>query len=185
VGQLPTLIDDRLRRFLAGQHLFFVATAPSEADGHVNVSPKGRDSFRVLDDQTVGYLDFVGSGIETAAHLRQNGRICIMFCAFDGPPNIVRLHGRGQVVERHDEGFDTLKERFPGASAPNARAIVVVRVTRISDSCGYGVPLFHYEGERTQLEAWAERKGPDGVREYQRKKNHSSIDGLPGLRWTD
>ena len=174
-------VTGELRAFIEAQHLFFVATAPSGAQGRVNLSPKGLDSLRVLDERTVAYLDFVGSGVETIAHLRENGRIALMFCAFAGPPNIVRLHGRGEAVEPPDARFAALSKRF--APAPGARAVIVVRVERASDSCGYGVPLFSYEGERTQLAAWAAKKGADGLTRYQHDKNARSIDGLPGLRW--
>ena len=174
-------IDSRLKSFMESQHVFFVATAPSGADGRLNLSPKGLDTFRVLDERTVAYLDFVGSGVETIAHLRENGRIVVMFCAFAGPPNIVRLHGRGEAIEPGDARFESLAKLFP--AAPGVRAVIVVRVERASDSCGYGVPLYEYQGERTALGAWAQKKGPEGVAEYQRQKNARSSDGLPGLRW--
>jgi hypothetical protein len=185
MGRLPDAIDDKLRVFLEAQHLFFVATAPLGADGHVNVSPKGLDTFRNVDARTVAYLDFVGSGAETIAHLRENGRICLMFCAFDGPPRIVRLHGHGETIAPDDARFDALRARFPDAPDGSVRTIVLVHVTRVSDSCGYGVPLFRYEGERPQLAAWAARKGPDGLARYQRDKNALSIDGLPALHVRD
>jgi hypothetical protein len=185
MGRLPDAIDDTLRAFLEAQHLFFVATAPLDADGHVNVSPKGLDTFRIVDAHSVAYLDFVGSGAETIAHLRENGRVCLMFCAFDGPPRIVRLHGRGETVTPDHARFDALRARFPDAPDGSVRAIVVVHVTRVSDSCGYGVPLFRYEGERPQLPAWAARKGPEGLARYQRDKNALSIDGLPALSVRD
>lgn len=180
MGKLYTELEERLRSFIAAQRLFFVATAPSGRDGHVNCSPKGLDSLRVLDATTVAYLDYVGSGVETIAHVRENGRIVIMFCAFEGPPRIVRLHGRGEVVEQADDGFPALATMFPDTAG--ARSIIRIHVRRISDSCGYGVPLYRYEGERTQLKAWAERKGPEGLLQYQRENNLESIDRLPGLR---
>ncbi len=183
MGKTYGEIDERLRAFIAAQHCFFVASAPSGPGGHVNCSPKGVDSFRILGPTEVAYLDFVGSGVETIAHVRQNGRVVIMFCAFAGPPNIVRLHGQGQVVEPHDEGFAPLLARF--TPKPGIRAIVRVAVSRIGDSCGYGVPLLDYVGERTQLAAWAERKTEAGLVEYQREKNATSLDGLPGLRWPE
>jgi hypothetical protein len=182
MGKLYAEIDDRLRAFISKQHMFFVASAPTGPDGHVNCSPKGLDTFRILSPARVAYLDFVGSGVETIAHLRQNGRVVIMFCAFDGPPNIVRLHGRGVSVEPRDPEFAALRTGF--GAARGVRAIVRVDLTRISDSCGYGVPLFRYEGERPQMGEWAERKGEDGLEKYQREKNAASLDGLPGLRWT-
>lgn len=182
MGKLLDGIDDRMRAFLAAQHVFFVATAPSGPGGHVNCSPKGLDTFDVLGAREVAYLDYVGSGVETIAHLRENGRIVLMFCAFDGPPNIVRLYGRGRAVEPGDAEFAALRARFPLAPARGVRAIVRVELTRIADSCGYGVPLYRYEGERDQLQAWAERKGDAGLETYKREKNAESIDRLPGLR---
>ena len=180
MGKIYSEIDERLHSFMTAQPCFFVATAPSGPGGHVNCSPKGLDTFRVLGPTTVAYLDYTGSGVETIAHLRENGRIVVMFCAFQGPPNIVRLHGRGAVVEPSDAGFGGLLAHFD--AGPGLRAIVRIEVTRISDSCGYGVPLLRYEGERDQLAAWAERKGDEGLAEYRREKNALSIDGLPGLR---
>jgi Pyridoxamine 5'-phosphate oxidase len=180
MGQTYTEIDDQMRAFVARQHVFFVATAPTGADGHVNCSPKGLESLRILGPKTIAYLDLVGSGAETIAHLRQNGRIVIMLCAFEGPPKILRFYGRGQVVEPGDADFQTLMASF--APRLGLRAIIRVELDRISDSCGYGVPLMGYEGGRTQLPAWAERKGEDGLQEYRRQKNAVSIDGLPALR---
>jgi hypothetical protein len=181
MGQIYTEIDAALRGFVERQHVFFVATAPSGSDGHVNCSPKGLDTLRIAGPTTVAYLDYAGSGAETIAHLRQNGRIVMMFCAFEGPPKIVRFHGRGEVLEPGDAGFALLLERFePG---PGLRSIIRVEIERIADSCGYGVPRMGFEGERTQLPAWAERKGADGLLDYQRGKNAASIDGLPALRW--
>lgn len=183
MGKTYSEIDDRLRSFMAAQPCFFVASAPSGPGGHVNCSPKGLDTFRVLGPTSVAYLDYTGSGVETIAHVRENGRLVVMFCAFQGPPNIVRLHGRGEVLEPRDAGFAALLAHFePG---PGLRAIVRIEVTRVSDSCGYGVPLLRYEGERPQMAAWAERKGDDGLAAYRREKNAASIDGLPGLRWND
>jgi hypothetical protein len=184
MGRTYPSIDSRLRAFVEAQRIFFVATAPSGPSGHVNLSPKGLDSFRILDEQTVAYMDLVGSGVETIAHLRDNGRICVMFCAFEGPPTVLRLHGRGEVVEPQDRRFDELRPMFPDAPAGSVRSIIVARLTRISDSCGYGVPLYHQAGDRPQLTAWAERKGPSGLHQYQRDKNGRSIDGGPGLQWT-
>jgi hypothetical protein len=180
MGKVYDGIDDRLRSFLEAQHVFFVATAPLAGEGHVNVSPKGLASFRILGPREVAYLDLVGSGIETVSHLRENGRIVLMFCAFEGPPKIVRLHGRARAVEPGDADWAKLASGFP--SYPSVRAIVVAELDRISDSCGYGVPLMRYEGERPQLHAWAEKRGADGLRSYQLENNLASIDGLPGLR---
>ena len=172
-------LDDDLIGFVERQHIFFVATAPAGADGHVNVSPKGHDTFRVLDPRTVAYLDLTGSGVETIAHLRENGRITLMFCAFSGKPDIVRIYGRGEPVLPGDEGFDALLGRFPPLGG--VRSVIRVRIERVSSSCGYAVPLMQYEGERDTLTKWVDRKGPEGVAEYQKKKNALSIDGLPGL----
>ncbi len=176
-------IPERLRAFIEAQHVFFVATAPSGAEGRVNLSPKGLDTLRVVDERTVAYLDFVGSGVETIAHLRENGRIVLMFCSFAGPPNIVRLHGRGEAIEPADSRFASHAALFPPAAS--ARAVIVVHVERASDSCGYGVPLYEYQGERAQISAWAAKKGPEGLVQYQKDKNARSIDGLPGLRWVE
>jgi hypothetical protein len=180
MGKLYDEIDEPLRRFLEAQRMFFVATAPLDAAGHVNLSPKGLDSFRVIDPRTVAYLDLTGSGIETVAHLRENGRIVLLFCAFEGPPKIVRLHGRGEVVEPGDPRFGSLVARFP--SFASTRSVIVISLERIADSCGYGVPLYGYEGQRSQLIDWAERKGADGVVRYREDNNRRSIDGLQGLK---
>jgi hypothetical protein len=173
-------LDDKLTAFIAAQHMFFVATAPLSADGHVNVSPKGLDTFRVLGPREVAYLDLTGSGVETVAHLRENGRVTLMFCAFAGPPRILRLYGKGRAVEPGDAGWGRLAGLFP--EHPGVRSVVVVELERVADSCGYGVPLFEFAGQRKQLPAYAERKGPEGMGAYKRKKNRESIDGLPGLR---
>ena len=171
-------IDAKLRGFIEKQKMFFIATAPLSPEGHVNLSPKGLDgTLAVIDEHTVAYLDFTGSGVETIAHIRENGRICMMFCAFEGPPRIVRIHGAGDAVEPGDEEFAALRAHF--GEYPGVRAIIRIRASRISDSCGYGVPLYDYRGEREQLPRWASSKGPDGVAEYQREKNAESLDGLP------
>ncbi len=183
MGKTYDGIDDRNAEFINRQHIFFVATAPSGAAGHVNLSPKGLDSFRILDPLTVAYLDLTGSGIETIAHLRDNGRIVLMFCAFDGPPRILRLHGRGAVIEAGTPDFEALRGRFP--NHPGVRSIIRVALDRVSDSCGFGIPRYSYQDDRTQLPAWAEHQGPDGLRDYQDRVNHRSIDGLPGLPRTD
>jgi pyridoxamine 5'-phosphate oxidase-like protein len=168
MGKVHASIDEKLGAWIGRQRLFFVATAPS-AGGHVNVSPKGPiDSLRIVDGQTLEYVDYVGSGAETIAHLRDNGRICLMLCDFEGPPRIVRLHGRGEVVPAADV-------------ADGTRGVIRVHVERIADSCGYGVPLMEYVGERPQREAWLANKGPDGVRDYVAEKNAVSIDGLPAV----
>ncbi len=179
MGRIPAEIDDVARRFIETQKIFFVASAPLDAGGHVNLSPKGLDTFRILGPTTVAYLDFNGSGVETIAHLKENGRIVLMFCAFQGPPNIFRLYGRGRVVEAHEAEFGALAGSF--SNCENARSIIVVEVTRVTDSCGFGVPLLNYEGEREQLLAWARNRGPEGLKAYRQAKNRQSIDGLPGV----
>lgn len=180
MGKVYDGIDERLGAFLTAQHVFFVGTAPSGEDGHVNVSPKGMDCFRILDAITVAYLDLTGSGVETIAHLRDNGRITLLFCAFEGPPKIVRLYGRGEAVLPDDDGFAELAARFP--PLPGTRSVIRVHLDRVSDSCGYSVPTYRYVGERNQLTAWAERKGDEGLDTYRRERNVRSIDGLPGLK---
>jgi len=172
-------IDDELALFFAAQHVFFVATAPRANDGLLNLSPKGLDSFRVLSPRVVAYLDLTGSGIETIAHVKENGRIIVMFCAFDGPPKIVRLHGRGEVIEPGHAEYAELAGNF--SSHPGARAIIRIHVQRIADSCGHAVPLLEYKGDRDQLDKWTQRKGPDGLAAYRLDKNAKSLDGLAGL----
>lgn len=168
MGKVYDSIDEKLAAWIGRQRLFFVSTAPSDG-GHVNVSPKGPiGTLRIVDGHTVEYVDHVGSGTETIAHLRDNGRICVMLCAFDGPPRIVRLHGRGEVAPAADVGDGT-------------RGVIRVHVERIADSCGYGVPLMEYVGERTQRDAWLAAKGPEALRAYVVEKNTVSIDGLPAL----
>jgi Pyridoxamine 5'-phosphate oxidase len=193
VGKVFERIDERQREWIARQALFFVATAPLAEDGHVNLSPKGPiGTLRVIDDHTVAYLDATGSGAETIAHVRENGRIVVMLCAFEGPPRILRLHGRGEVVGPGEARFDELLEecRFDDASIPEARrSIVVVHVTRIADSCGYGVPLMRHEGQRDHLPLSAAKRlrsgGPEAIRAYQREQNAESIDGLPAIELPD
>ena len=189
MGKVHDGIDDHQRAWIARQALFFVGTAPLDADGHVNVSPKGPiGSLRVLDDHTVAYLDLVGSGAETIAHLRENGRIVVLLCAFEGPPRILRLHGRGEFVLPEDPRFAELLERceFAGPAHPEARrAVVVVDVKRVADSCGYGVPLMSYEGTRPHGDASDAKRlrthGPDALLDYQREHNARSLDGLPAV----
>jgi len=173
-------IDPRLRAFIERQHVFFVATAPTNPAGHVNVSPKGiGGTLAVVDESTVAYLDITASGAETIAHLRDNGRITLMFCAFEGPPNVVRLHGHGRFVTVYDDGFADLLTLFD--EHRGARGVVIVDVERVSDSCGYGVPLLTHVGERDLLPEYMDRKGEAGQVEYRRRKNTVSIDGLPAF----
>ncbi|MFC4529985.1 pyridoxamine 5'-phosphate oxidase family protein [Sphaerisporangium dianthi] len=179
MGKVYDTLNDRLREFISEQPVYFVATAP-ERGGHVNVSPKGyADTFAVLDDTTVAYLDLDGSGVETIAHLRDNGRITIMFAAFAGPPKIVRLFGQGRVVTAGDPDFDGLLKHF--GPHPGVRSVIVVECDRISDSCGYAVPRMTFDEDRTLLDEWGERKDVQQKRAYRAKHNRQSIDGLPAL----
>lgn len=179
MGKVLDAITPDLRRWIERQPMFFVATAPTGDGGHVNLSPKGLDSFRILDDRTVAYLDLTGSGAETIAHLRENGRITIMFCAFEGKPRITRLQGRGEVLRPGDGEFDDLAGQFP--ALPGIRSVIRIHAERVSTSCGYAVPLMAFQGQRDTLVEWAERKGPDGIEAYWADKNLVSIDGLPAL----
>ncbi|HVT00280.1 MAG TPA: pyridoxamine 5'-phosphate oxidase family protein [Solirubrobacterales bacterium] len=190
MGKIFERIDEAQREWIARQRLFFVGTAPLAADGRMNVSPKGPiGTLRVLDDHTVAYLDMVGSGAETVAHLRENGRIVVMLCAFEGPPRILRLHGRGDVIPADDRRFEELYARAdfdaPHGIEAARRAVIVVEVERIADSCGYGVPLMSYAGERVHAEKWAEKKlrvgGEAAIDDYMAEKNVASIDGLPAF----
>jgi hypothetical protein len=179
MGQTYDGITPELSAWIGRQRIFFVATAPLAGDGLLNCSPKGMDTFRVLGPHDVAYLDLTGSGVETIAHARENGRIVLMFCAFDGPPKIVRLHGRSEVLLPGSPAFETLASRFP--AHPGPRAIVRAYLTRISDSCGFGVPRYEYAGDRDALRRWSESRGPEGLRQYRREKNVRSVDDLPGL----
>lgn len=193
MGQVYPELDDRLMEFIRSQPMFFVATAPcigaDGSGGHVNVSPKGyRDTFAILDSRRVAYVDLTGSGAETIAHLRQNGQITLMFCSFDRTPKIVRIHGTGQVVLPADPDWPELIARFgsgpdgaDGADLGNKRAIIVVTADRISDSCGYAVPIMELTQERDLLTRWAERKTPEGLVAYRLERNKVSIDGLPAI----
>ena len=180
MGKVYDGIDPKLAAWIGRQRLFFVGTAPSGSDGHVNVSPKGPiESLQILDPHTIAYLDVIGSGAETIAHLRDNGRIVVMLCAFDGPPRIVRLHGRGEVLPADAVEFE---DAPPPATE---RAVIRVAVERIADSCGYGVPVMRFEGHRPQYAAWAESKrrkgGEHALEEYMARHNERSIDGLPAV----
>lgn len=170
-------IGEDLRAFIAAQQLFFVATAPLAEAGHVNLSPKGLDGFRVLGPRRVAYIDLTGSGNETSAHLQENGRITFMFCAFAGPPKILRLYGRGQTVLPTDPSWAELRPRF--GAEPGARQIVVADIDRVQTSCGFGVPLFAYAGQRDTLVKLADAKGDEGLSAYRAEANARSIDNLP------
>lgn len=179
MGKSYLEITPALESWLGEQHIFFVATAPLAATARVNCSPKGMDCLRILGPRQVAYLDLTGSGIETVAHVRENGRIVLMFCSFVVPPKIVRLHGHGRVLTPSDAHWNSLRPLFPDHAG--ARAILSIEVAHISDSCGFGVPLYEYRGQRETLLRSAEMKGSEGLVQYRREKNRHSIDGLPGL----
>jgi len=182
MGRTYDVIDERLADWIVAQPVFFVSTAPLDGEGLVNCSPKGnRHEFAVLDGHSVAYLDQTGSGVETIAHLRENGRIVIMFCAFTGPPRIVRLHGKGRTLLAGNDEFAVLADRFPGGAGVGVRSIIAVDVGRVADSCGYGVPLMSFEGHRPTMDQWSTRKGPEGIRRYQAEHNATSLDHLDGL----
>jgi hypothetical protein len=177
MGKVVESIVPELRSFIEAQPVFFVASAPLEGDGHVNLSPKGLDCLRVLSMTRVAYLDLTGSGNETAAHLAENGRITFMFCSFTGPPRILRLYGRGRTVLPDAAEWSDLRARFP--DHPGARQIILADISRVQTSCGFAVPFMEYVGQRDRLPRWAEAKGEVALRTYRREKNSRSIDGLP------
>jgi hypothetical protein len=179
MGKIYDGITPALSRWIARQHLFFVATAPLASDGLINCSPKGMDTFRILGPREVAYLDLTGSGIETVAHSRENGRIVFMFCAFEGPPKIVRFHGTSEVHVPGSPLYDSLGGLFTDHAG--SRSIVRADLHRISDSCGFGVPRYSYAGDRDTLTRWAESKGRDRLAKYREAKNARSVEGLPGL----
>jgi hypothetical protein len=172
-------ITPEIRDWIAEQRVFFVATAPVASTGLVNCSPKGMDTFRILGPKEVGYLDLTGSGIETAAHLRENGRIVLMFCALDGPPKIVRFHGIGDYCTPGAERFEEIADRF--TLLPGTRGIVRCQTVRISDSCGFSIPRYEFKEERDTLVRWAQSKGTEGLKTHHENRNAKSLDGLPGL----
>lgn len=175
-------IDERVAEFVLSQPVFFVATAPLAPDGHVNCSPKGnRGEFAILSPRAIAYLDQTGSGSETIAHLRENGRIVVMFCAFEGPPRIVRFHGIGECIPIDHPRARELAGHFPADVGVGARSVITVEVERVSDSCGYGVPLMEFQRHRPTMDQWAARKGESGIREYWAETNQQSIDGLAAL----
>lgn len=183
MGKLYEGIAPELAAWIEKQPLFFVATAPLAASGHVNVSPKGLDTLRILGPRRLAYLDLTGSGAETIAHVRENGRIVLMFCAFAGPPKIVRCHGRARIVTPASAAWRELRARFP--EHLGARAVIDIEVARVADSCGYGVPTFSGMEARVALPRWAENKGAEGLRAYRREQNARSIDGLAALEAAD
>jgi len=179
MGKVFDGIDKTMAAWISAQPVWFLATAPLALDGRINVSPRGHDSFSILDAHRVGWVDYTGSGVETIAHLRENGRICVMFASFDHRPRIVRLHGHGTVALPGDPAYEQVVALHP--AHPSTRAVVVVEVERVSDSCGYGVPVMDFVQERDLMRLSAEKKGPEGMDSYRAQKNATSIDGLPGL----
>jgi Pyridoxamine 5'-phosphate oxidase len=184
VGKVYDSITPGLRAWLDAQHMFFVATAPLDADGHINVSPRGTPgTFAVIDEHSVAWLDLTGSGAETIAHLRENGRVVVMFCAFEGPPKVVRLHGRGRVVVPSQHEWLPLCAHFPAKRG--ARAVIVVDVDRVGDSCGFAVPRFDFVDDRDLLDRWTENRGDDDLMAYRADRNAISLDGLSALSTAD
>ena len=179
MGKLYNEITPEIAEWVKQQHMFFVATAPLTGDGHINCSPKGLDCLRILGPDSAAYLDITGSGAETIAHLRENGRIVLMFCSFEGSPKIVRFHGTGQAVLPTSPEWPALRANFP--AYPGVRSVIHIAVTRVSDSCGFGVPIYEYVGERDSMQRWAETTGGEGLIQYRNEKNTTSIDGLPAL----
>lgn len=177
MGKFHTSIQDHHAAFIEKQKMFFVASAPLSSEGHINLSPKGLDCFRVLSPNRVAYMDIVGSGNETSAHILENGRITFMFCAFEGAPNILRLYGKGYTVLPGDPQWDELSRHF--VLELSTRQILVADIHKVQTSCGFGVPLYEYLGERDHAQKWAEKKGADGLEDYKQEKNLVSLDGLP------
>ncbi|MEB3359270.1 MAG: pyridoxamine 5'-phosphate oxidase family protein [Synechococcales bacterium] len=175
MAKFYTELSDELQQFIQEQHIFFTATAPTQ--GRVNLSPKGMDTFRCLDAQTVAYLDLTGSGNETAAHLHENGRMTIMFCSFSDRPLILRLYGQGCVLHQGDPDWESIHAHFP--FLPGERQLIVLAIESVQTSCGFGVPRYTFEESRDTLVSWAKQKGEAGLQDYRRKKNQISIDGLP------
>ena len=183
MGKEYTEINDKVQSWIERQKIFFVATSPLSGDGLVNCSPKGLDCFRVLGPKEIGYVDTGGSGIETLSHLKENGRIVIMMCAFEGPPKIFRFYGRGTALEPHDDMFAETLARFP--QQPAARNIILIDVQRIMDSCGYGVPLYEFKKDRDSLSNYFANQSEEEILAYRAERNRVSLDGLPGLQLPD
>jgi len=179
MGKIFDGIDAELSAWTTAAPVWFVATAPLARDGRVNVSPRGHDTLSVLGPHRVGWVDYTGSGVETIAHLRENGRITVMFCSYDARPRIVRLHGHGTVALPGEAAYEQVVALHP--AHPSTRAVVLVDVERVSDSCGYGVPVMEVVGERDLMRLTAQKKGPEGLAAYRAEHNAESIDGLPGL----
>jgi hypothetical protein len=179
MGKTLDFISTDLQSWIEKQKIFFVATAPLSESGHINLSPKGLDSFRIITPTLIAYQDLTGSGVETIAHINENKRIVIMFCAFEGPPKIIRLYGKGEVVLPGDERFEELNQKFPQRTG--TRAYILSYISGVLDSCGWGVPLYEFKSDRDALEKWSDVKGVQGVEEYRSLKNRESLDGLKGL----
>lgn len=179
MGKDYTEIDERIQRWMDRQHMFFVATAPMDSDGLINLSPKGGDTLKVLGPRQLVYLDWGGSGIETVAHLKENGRIVLMMCAFDGPPKIYRFFGTGRPVEPHEPEFEELLAKFD--EQPSVRNFIVIDVERIMDSCGFGVPEYDFRKHRESMKNWVSSKTPEEIAQYRKDNNQASLDGLRGL----
>ena len=179
MGKVQSHIDEDLMSWIHAQHMFFVASAPLDVEGHINCSPKGMDSFRIIDKQSVVYMDLTGSGAETIAHIRENQRLVVMFCAFDGKPQIVRLYGKARYHVAGSERFDAFQALFP--VIVGVRSFIELSISRVSYSCGFSVPLYAYEGQRTVLNDWFEKTGPEKLEDYRCEANVRSIDGLPAL----
>ena len=177
MGKFHDHLLDHHIEFIGKQKMFFTATAPLSGEGHSNVSPNGGDGFRVLSPTCAGYMDITGSGNETSAHLLENGRITFMFCAYDGPPNILRLYGRGRTILPGDAEWEALAPLF--SPQPATRQIIIAAIHKVQTSCGYSVPLYSYKGERDHMQNWADQKGVAGLEAYRQEKNRISIDGLP------
>ena len=180
MGKIYASIDQSVQAWMSQQQMFFVATAPLSERGHVNLSPKGHDTLRVVDEKTLAYADIGGSGVETIAHVRENGRVVIMMCAFTGPPKIFRFYGQGSVVTPNQDGFAELLAMFD-VSELGIRAIIRIDVERIQDSCGYGVPNYDFKSDRRSSQNWLENKTIEDMHDYQLKKNLTSLDDLPGI----
>jgi len=177
MGKFHEKISDEHKAFIEKQHIFFVATAPLSSEGHVNLSPKGLDCFKVLSSNRVAYMDLISSGNETSAHTMENGRITFMFCSFEKVPNILRLYGKGQTVLPGDAEWNELADQL--TIYPSTRQIIIAEITKVQTSCGFGVPLFQYTGERDIHFEWADKKGSEGLKQYIEKNNLVSLDGLP------
>ena len=175
MGSRYSEIREADKAFMEKQHMFFVATATDTST--INLSPKGRDTLRILSPNRVAWLNLTGSGNETSAHVQHDGRITIMYCAFEDKPQILRLYGRANIVHTHDKQWKKLVGLFD--ETPTTRQIVDCEITLVQRSCGFGVPFMEYRGNRPNMEIWAERRGPEGIQQYWKEKNRESIDGIP------